>query len=494
MYYYGYNGLLFTVMAGLAGGVMDQDVFWGREAEVGLLRDWARQGSQLTVVYGRRRVGKTRLLEMAFSDARYLRVEGLEGLGQRDQKLVFCRAVARHFDEPAFLRRRDEDWLDLLEGLSSRLGRSPAVVILDEFPWLAGGRRTLVSKLKHVWDNHFAKDNCVHLVLCGSVSSFMVKKVLRSKALFGRVECELHLRPLPLPAVVPDLCRRRPLIDIAEIYMLVGGVPQYLRLFDYRKSPRLNLHERFFTDNAYFVNEFERLFASHFGSTPHYRSILEHLARHGPSDRDTLVRACNLGSGGRVSQYLENLIMADFVTKYGPVDRPSAGRNARYRISDPYLDFYLRFIRPNLNAIRSPGGRDIVGACLPQKRYYPWRGQAFERLCHEHRQLIAERLGFGAVAYQAGPWFRQGELGFQIDLVFLRADRVMTICGMKFPDAAKRVGKGVISEMQRKISRLPNPRGLAVDPVLITVSEPTRDLVNEGYFSRILTLHELFGA
>jgi len=472
---------------------MSQETFWGRQDEVDRLRAWSGQRSQLTVVYGRRRVGKTRLLEAAFEPTGYLRVEGLEGLGQRDQKLAFCRAVASHFDQPEFLRRRDQDWLDLLEELSELLGGRPAVVVLDEFSWLSGGRRNLVSKLKHVWDNHFAKRNRVHLVLCGSVSSFMIKNVLRSKALFGRVECEMHLRPLPLPDIVPDLCRQRPVVDIAEVYMLVGGVPQYLRLLDYGKSPRLNLREHFFQDNAYFVNEFERLFASHFGSTPHYRTILDHLASHGPSNREALARACHLDSGGRVSQYLENLAMADFVAKYGPVDRPSAGRDARYRLADPYLDFYFRFIRPNLGTIRQPGPADIVRACLPDQRYYPWRGQAFERLCYEHRHLIAERLGFAAVTYQAGPWYKRGEAGFQIDLVYVRADRVITVCEMKFQDPGERVGTTVIAEVRRKIARLPNPRGHAVEPVLITVSEPTRSLVNEGYFTRILTLQDVFG-
>jgi hypothetical protein len=265
-------------------------------------------------------------------------------------------------------------------------------------------------------------------------------------------------------------------------------------LLDYGLSPRLNLRKHFFTENAYFVNEFERLFASHFGSTPHYRTMLSHLAAHGPSERDTLARACGLGSGGRVTQYLEDLTMADFVARYGPVDKPSAGRDARYRISDPYLEFYFRFIRPNLDRINRTETSDIVGVCLPDKRSYPWRGQAFERLCCEHRDLIAARLGFGAVTYQAGPWYKRGDSGFQMDLVYLRADRVITVCEMKFLDPEERVGKGVVTEVRRKISRLPNPRGLAVEPVLISVTEPTRDLLSEGYFRHILRLEDLFGA
>ena len=108
--------------------------------------------------------------------------------------------------------------------------------------------------------------------------------------------------------------------------------------------------------------------------------------------------------------------------------------------------------------------------------------------------MIAERLGFGAVRYTCGPWYRRasGGSGAQIDLLFVRADRVMSVCELKFQD--EKVGKGVIAEVEAKVQALPNPRRWTVERVLITVSGATDDLVRERYFSRILGLEELFGA
>ena len=110
---------------------------------------------------------------------------------------------------------------------------------------------------------------------------------------------------------------------------------------------------------------------------------------------------------------------------------------------------------------------------------------------HAHR--IAERLGFGAVNYEAGSWFQRADSspGAQIDLMFVRADRVVTLCEVKYRDG--KIGKAVIKEVEAKIATYPNPKKMSVEPVLITASQPTPELAEAGFFTRILTLEELFG-
>ena len=438
-------------------------------------------------------MGKTRLVEEAHRQNDFVRVEGLEGLGAREQRNVFCQMLVQLGSAGPLNGERD--WLSLLSALSNGIGKKPTVVLFDEFQWLAGGRTALVSKLKHAWDNQFSRHNRVHLILCGSVSSFMVKNVLRSRALYGRVDREIHLLPLLAPSILEHFTARRSLVETIELYMTVGGIPQYLKMFDLATSLRLNIETLFFSQNGYFVNEFERLFASHFGATSHYREILLHLAAARWSKREAITKILRLASGGRVSEYLSNLEMAGFVERYTPVDRPHAERAVRYRLCDPYLDFYFRFVHSNRKRINQGNVRNPGMQFLPDKTYYPWRGLAFERFCYNHRQLIADRLGFGAVAFDAGPWFSRGEddKGFQVDLVFMRADRVMTVCEMKFKDT--KVGTEVIAPFEEKIQRLSNPstRRRTIERVLVTASEPTEELRREGYFHRILTLPELFG-
>ena len=130
---------------------------------------------------------------------------------------------------------------------------------------------------------------------------------------------------------------------------------------------------------------------------------------------------------------------------------------------------------------------------MPDAKYRVWAGLAFEHLCRQHSRQIAERLGFGAVNFEAGSWFSKSAdgAGAQIDLLFLRADRVATVCEIRFQ--AANIGKGIVREVEHKVQTLRVPRGYTVERVLISASPITADLEREGYFNRILYLEDLFG-
>lgn len=473
--------------------------FLGRMREKELLSSCLNRtaGSSLSVVYGRRRIGKTRLVEESFKEATLLKFEGLEGQPTAEQQSQFLRRLAEVAGAREYELVRTSKWTDILILLSRYVAAhekgKPVVVLLDEFQWMAAGRTRLVSSLKYVWDNYFTTSKRVHLILCGSVGSFLVKKVLRSTALYGRIHLEINLGPLKLPEIGAIFRPTRSLRDVVELYMALGGVPQYLEMVDPAQSPRANIERLCFTPHGYLVNEFERIFTSHFGSNQHFRSILTILARESFASRDQLQEACSLTSGGRVSDYLDDLELAGFVERYSPADKPDSPRIVRYRIVDPFLLFYFRFIRPSLRRIKQAHVSSF-STFVPDKRYAVWRGLAFESLCRQHSQLIADKLGFGAVQYDSGSWFsrNQKDGGSQIDLLFIRADRVMTLCEIKFQDAS--IGTAVIADIEKKVAALPNPKGLTLERVLITASPPTADLIREGHFNRILQLEDLFGA
>jgi AAA+ ATPase superfamily predicted ATPase len=429
----------------------------------------------------------------ARGSGRLATIEGLEGMPARAQKKLFMDRVSELSGRPE-LRTIRGDWVTLLRLLSEHLGRRETWLLLDEFQWLAAGRTALVGALKYAWDNYLCKRNRVHLVICGSVGSFLVRNVLRSRALYGRIDLELPLMPLALPEIERVFRPRRSLREVVELYMCLGGIPQYLEMVDPSESVRGNLERLCFSAGGYLVGEFDRIFVSHFGNNPHYRRILEELARRRFASRGTLQKLCAIDSGGRLSKYLEELELAGFIEGYTPVHKPEAQRLVRYRIADPYLVFYLRFIRPSLRRIRQLRGHGNFHQFVSDRDYASWRGIAFERICHQHHSLLAERLGFGAVRYTCGPWFSRTEIhgAAQIDLLFIRADGVITLCELKYQEAP--VGKGVIAEVEQKIARLPNPRGLTMERVLITASDPTRELARERYFHRILRLEDLFRA
>ena len=159
---------------------------------------------------------------------------------------------------------------------------------------------------------------------------------------------------------------------------------------------------------------------------------------------------------------------------------------------DPYLLFYFHFIHPVRKKIEISRGDPIFSHYVPERKYSAWKGLAFEFLCFQSGQLIAEKLGFGAVNYEFGSWFsrNRNQDGGQIDLLFIRADRVITLCEIKFQDG--KVGKDIMAEVEKKRNVLPNPKGYTIETVLISASPVTDDLAREKYFNRILLLENLF--
>lgn len=466
--------------------------FLGRQKELSLIRERSlTDTAQLTVVYGRRRIGKTRLIEEAARRGRLIVFDGLEGQSTRVQQQSFLKQLAKVAGRHDYRWIHPSSWTDILILLSEYLKKRRAVVLLDEFQWMAAERTQLVSSFKYVWDRYFQKKNRAHFILCGSVSSFLVKKVIRSKALYGRVGLELCLRPLAIDEVKDLFLPQRSCRELVELYLCMGGVPQYLQMVDPSRSADANIASLCFTPHGYLVHDFERIFTSHFAKNKHYKALLAALSKAKWLTREQLQERCRLQSGGRTSAYLEDLELAGFIEAYTPLHKKLAERLRRYRIADPYLLFYFRFIAPVLHRIIRQTTHSGLQTFISSQQYAIWKGLAFEFFCYQHHERIADRLGFGAVRYECGSWFTRHDLqsGAQIDMLFSRADRVFTLCEVKFNE--KPIGKEIIQDVEKKIEAFPNPRRWTIEKVLITASPPTKDLVKEGYFHRILTLEDL---
>lgn len=468
--------------------------FIGRKYEVNLLSSWNKKESKLTVVYGRRRIGKTRLIEEAFKKEKLYKFEGVEGQNEQEGQKEFLNQYALHFSMLELQLLKVESWSAIFLLLSKKIGKTPCVLFFDEFQWMGGEEKKIVSHLKYTWDNYFLKNNRVHMILCGSVSSFMVKQVIRSKALYGRINLEINLKQLPLQALVPVLTKKRSLSELIEMYMVIGGVPQYLKMFDVKKLIILNLQDLCFTANGYLVNEFDRIFISHFGRNVHYRNIIESLTRFKILNKNQISHDCKIERGGRLSEYLDNLEIAGLIEKYPNVGQSNLKRNCRYRIADFYLHFYITFMNPQLKRIQNTDtGNSSIINFLPQTKYSSWQGLAFERICLLHKDHIAHKLGFGAIRYDAGSWYstKKDMHKTQIDLAFIRADKVISLCEIKYTNTP--IGKEVIADFNKKEKAFPNKKRYTIERVLISSCGITESLKNIAYFHKVLTTEELFG-
>ncbi len=295
-------------------------------------------------------------------------------------------------------------------------------------------RSPLVSLFKSYWDNRFSRNRKHRFVLCGSISSFMVKKVIRSEALYGRISTEINLQPLTLAESFEFFAAQRPVEEVLEIAMCLGCIPQYLKELNPGLSLMQNLNEHAFSKTGYFFGEYQRIFISHFGKNPVYENILRQLSAR-PRTADLLASSCRMRTGGRFTELLADLELAGFIERYSPIDKGPRSRQVRFRILDEYLHFYYRFIDKARQEIMT--GRFEPAQIVLGRDWRQWQGYAFERLCRRHSGEIADALRFSGIRYKAGSWFEPPTSDFkgvQIDLLFERADRMITVCEAKCSD------------------------------------------------------------
>lgn len=465
-------------------------LFVGRESELeDLNRHYKSNTSKLLVIYGRRRVGKSTLIEQFISDKKHLRFEGLENtrtIGQLDH---FTHDLSVQLNDPILSQARLQSWLPLFDYLTRIFAdkKQKYVLFLDEFQWLAAGQTKLVSILKKYWDIHWSKQN-VLVVLCGSVSSYMVKKVIQSKALYGRINWELCLQPLSPLESFQLLDGKRNKVEIFLYSLILGGIPKYLREIDSKKSLDQNINKLFFMQNGIFVNEYNRIFYSQFKEHSNYEIIVR-LLKDKPLSLEQIAKRLKISSSGGVKSYLDNLEKALFITSYVPYDKKNNSKLKKYKLTDEYLRFYLKFVEPNLKLIANNRQRNLF-QLLVKMHWHSWLGFAFENFCLKNAFYLSELMGFGEYVLQWGPYFQRGDESFQIDLIYLRKDNVITICEIKFHE--KPISISVVQEIEHKCQLLHVPRGYTLEKALISLYGPDEHLRELNYFNHYLQASDFF--
>ena len=472
--------------------------FIGRESELNALRQLlSAETASIAVVYGRRRVGKTSLIETAYSrdNCRLFAFDGLENQGKDKQIQNFLFQLEQQIKTPITNRDNVKTWSDAFAHLVNHItGDYPTIILLDEFQWMANYRSELVSELKMLWDRFFAKKKNVVLVLCGSIASFIVRKVLKSEALYGRIDLSIHLKPFLLKEAA-QFFPERGIEELLLSYIVMGGIPKYLELLKDEPSVALGIEKLAFSEAGYLSNEYDRIFVSHFGKQAKYEKIVGLLAHKSFGLSRSEICAQSLGEkqvGGELTRLLENLESAGFISSYIPFDKTKSSKLIRYLLSDPFLRFYFAFMASE----KKKGmviNQSFINNIFPSQKFKSWLGIGFEMLCVNHASVIANILGFGGIEYSAGPYFRHGTKGtlsgVQVDLIFNRADKVLTLCEIKYQD--KPIGVEVSREVQQKINKIPILDNKTVQKVLITNSAPTQELLRSSFFSRIISAKEL---
>lgn len=474
--------------------IKENKSFVGRDYELERLKEIGnRKESSIIVTYGRRRVGKTELMEQAFRKRNIVKFEGIEGLPERAQMGRVMDQLSVYTQEPLHAKIAIKSWSEFFMLLDGQLKKGVWTLYFEEVQWLANYKETFISELKFAWDNYFRHNPNLILILCGSSPSFMINKVLHSRALYNRSQHEFPLKEFTLPETLCFLKRRSPR-EATDAYLTVGGIPEYLKWINMESSIFLGLCKHSFVSGGFFSHEYERIFTSSMAGNRNYKKIIEYLSLRRYATRSQLLKNLKIESGGTLSSLLQDLATCGFVEKYAPYNLKENSLLARYAITDAYLQFYFKFIKPHANSIDNGDYNTEPATKLHAETLDKWLGFAFERLCRKNHRLISKILGFESVRYKSGAFFNRltgaQNPGYQIDLVFDRADNVHTVCEIKYSRSP--VSSKVIEEFEKKLSLFPNHGKKSIQRVLISAAGAGRSLLNNGYMDRIITLDDMF--
>jgi len=471
-----------------------EEMFVGRQDEMQTIsRAATAPEASILIVYGRRRIGKTELIEHALNTRNLLKLEGVEDGNTKSQMHRVLYQLSKAFNDPNIVRMQFVTWLELFDFIANKISQGEWTLYLEELQWLAEYKNELISDLKYVWDNSLRHNHKLLLILCGSSPSFMLNQVVHSKALYNRSIYEIHLQEFSLNET-QNFLGNRSNREVMEAYLTIGGIPEYLKRLKKHSSIQIGVCEESFKKDSYFSKEKKRIFISSFASNVHYEEIIDFLSQVKFATKKDIEKQLQIKGGGTLTSVLNDLELCGFVEKYIPYQVESKSNLVRYCIADSYLRFYFKFIAPYAERIQQGDYNRAPLHALNKESYQKWLGFSFERFCRKNSQLIARIIGFSAVRYKSGTFFNRATIkeqpGFQIDLIFDRADHVLTVCEIKYTIA--KTGPEVIEEFEKKLQLLSDVKSQTIEKVLISASGASEALHNLGYFDRIITLDDLF--
>lgn len=464
--------------------------FIGRDAELKDLNElYQSNNSSLIVIYGRRRIGKTTLVEKFIAKKPHLRFEGLEQGGTQAQLSQVVYDFGKQINNPLLSQVKIEAWAPLLDHLTKIFSQSKEkyILFLDEFQWLAANQSKLVSLIKKYWDQCWSKQK-VMLILCGSVCAYMIKNVVGSKALYGRITQEMCLEGLS-PIEIYQLLEGKCSIDeILQYSIVLGGIPQYLKELNPHQSLDQNINRLFLTKNGSLVNDYQGIFFSQFKKPHIYEKIVRYL-QGSPKSLQEIATKLKMTSSGGVKLYLANLEKALFITSYTPYDKTGKTKLIKYKLTDEYLRFYYKYVEPNRQLILANQHKNLF-AQLVKPVWQTWLSCAFENFCLRHAWFLADLMGFQDELIQWGPYFHRQDIGFQIDLLYLRKNKIITLCELKYQDAP--ISVQVVREVEKKAALITLPRGYVLEKALISRLGPDKSLKELGYFQHTIQQEDFF--
>ena len=444
----------------------------GRKYESMQLQEFYNSGkAEFVAIYGRRRIGKTFLIDEFFNRQYAFAVSGILGGTHIEQMSAFVLAMR----QIGYQGELFTSWLDAFYTLGELLEKrlvpdQRCVIFIDELPCFDTPRTGFINAFSHFWNSWGQKHSEVMLIVCGSATTWMTKNIIDSYGgLHNRITHEIHLHPFTLAETEQMLHAMQinwDRLSILHIYMVMGGVPYYLSLLNRGESVTQAVDRLFFSSNASLQTEYKRLFASLFKSPEPYLDIVRVLSttKQGMS-RDEILKVLGKKDNGHVTEYLQNLIKCDFVRYYFVKTKKIKKTDGLYQLVDFFAIFHNTFLT------RPISDESYWSHNLQTPMMNTWLGLAYERVCMAHIPQIKRALGIDRIAAEYYSWRSKDSFeGAQIDLLIERADRVINLCEVKYSTGRYALTKDEEMKLRIRMGDFVEETGskYAIFPTLIT--------------------------
>jgi len=477
--------------------LMSKNLFVGRKRERRLLLDLLeKKVASLVVIKGRRRIGKSRLVEEFAKDKPYYVFSGLppnEYTTAQSQRDDFANQLSIQTGLPEI---RADDWSKLFLLFADKIKTGRAIILFDEISWMGSKDSTFLGKLKNAWDLHFKKNPNLILILCGSVSVWIENNIISSTGFFGRIALKITLGELSLSEcneLIQKIGFNRSVTEKFHLLSITGGIPWYIELINPKYSAEENIKRLCFEKDGILVDEFKFIFHDLFGRRGEIcKKIVEFLAK-GPAEYADIVTALDYHNSGSLSEYLNDLSISGFVRRDFTWGLKSGkdSRLSQFRLSDNYVRFYLKYILPRLNKInKNQFSRFSLSSLM---NWDSIAGLQFENMVLNNRKEIHALLGLKDDEILAdNPYFQNKttkQQGCQIDYLIQTRYNTLFVCEIKL--LKNQADLSIIQDMKEKIAKLAIPKGYACLPVLIHVNGVSESLVDAGWFYKIIEFSQV---
>lgn len=431
-----------------------KDAIIGREAEKDLLNEiYESKQSEFVAVCGRRRVGKTFLVKEYFEDEIVFSTAGLAHGNMQEQIKVFHKALKRYGLEESSMPADWIDAFDLLIRLLSALPEGRKVVFLDELPWMDTPRANFISALENFWNSWASSRHDIVLIVCGSATSWMMNKLINNHGgLYNRLTRRIFMQPFTLKETETFLVSKGfnfSRYEIAECYMIFGGIPFYLNLLQNTRSLAQNVDFLLFNPQGQLYDEFDNLYAALFSNSDDYVKIVSILSQNkGGYTRKEIIEKAQINSGGGISTILKNLESCGFIRQYAQGERRT--NDSIFQLVDFFTLFHFHF-----KSERKTHGNQQWTNIQQKPEFYSWAGHTFETLTLLHIEQIKKKLGITGVVSNNYSWRQAANdetPAMQIDLLIDRNDNTINLCEIKFSESRFKIDSDYELTLRERMS------------------------------------------